>query len=415
MKYHFRQTAVRIHRWLGLIIAGFLLSAGMTGAVLAWSDELEGLINPGLFKVDPVAGSQAMQDPLQLLPLVQARYPATEILRVPLAQSRERALIFGLTLQQKDGEPVYEQVFVDPYRGQILGSRHWGDIRQGVKNLMPFVYRFHYSLALGPLASTVFGIVAVLWTLDCFAGVYLTFPAPQRKAARQDAPSAGSTRKSWLRRWLVSWKIRATGGGYKLMFDLHRATSLWLWAMLWVLAWSSVSFNLPQVYTPVMKALFASQTEPAASHLPARAIAQAKPDWFAARAQGRKLMGLLAQKHGFTILEEDSIRYDPRTAQYSYSVRSSRDVSQRWGSTQVFFDGQSGIYRGMWLPSGVASGDTIQSWLTSLHMAALGGVAFKSFISLVGLATAMLSVTGLVIWWKKRKGRLKSKPGSRKV
>ena len=69
MKYHFRQTAVRIHRWLGLIIAGFLLSAGMTGAVLAWSDELEGLINPGLFKVDPVAGSQAMQDPLQLLPL----------------------------------------------------------------------------------------------------------------------------------------------------------------------------------------------------------------------------------------------------------------------------------------------------------------------------------------------------------
>jgi hypothetical protein len=32
--------------------------------------------------------------------------------------------------------------------------------------------------------------------------------------------------------------------------------------MLLVLAWSSVSFNLPAVYKPVMQALFASQPEP---------------------------------------------------------------------------------------------------------------------------------------------------------
>lgn len=38
-------------------------------------------------------------------------------------------------------------------------------------------------------------------------------------------------------------------GGYKLNFDLHRAGGLWLWAMLFILAWSSVAFNLSEAAT----------------------------------------------------------------------------------------------------------------------------------------------------------------------
>ncbi len=77
-----------------------------------------------------------------------------------------------------------DEVFVNPYSGQILGGRLWGDLSQGLANLMPFVYRLHHSLVLGTIGTWIFGVVALLWTLDCFVGAWLTFPtAPPRRPA----------------------------------------------------------------------------------------------------------------------------------------------------------------------------------------------------------------------------------------
>ncbi len=70
-----------------------------------------------------------------------------------------------------------DQVMINPYTGVVQGERRWGDITQGKKNIMPFIYRLHDSLALGIVGTYTFGIVSLLWTLDCFVGAYLTFPA----------------------------------------------------------------------------------------------------------------------------------------------------------------------------------------------------------------------------------------------
>ena len=405
MKPHFRQSVVLIHRWLGLTMAGFLLLAGCTGAILAWNEQLDHWLNPELFFVTAPAPSAQPLDPLLLRQRVVSAFPDAQANTVPLAQQTGRSVIFWLSgRMQADGtlsEPANNQVFVDPYSGKILGARRWGDISQGKHNLIPFIYRLHYSLALGDWATTVFGMIALLWTVDCFAGAWLTFPAPPRKTA----PAPG---KTWLQRWAVSWKIRRGSGSYKLIFDWHRAASLWLWAMLLVLAWSSVSFNLPAVYKPVMHSLFARQTEPDLQ-APLRTNAHApRLDWNAARTRGRVLMAALAARKGFAILEEDDLSYDPVHQLYSFSSRSSLDVSERWGSTLVYFDDDTGAERGAWLPTGAASGDTIHSWLTSLHMAAVGGLPYQVFIMLLGLAVASLSVSGVAIWWKKRCGRQKS-------
>ncbi|NWK80027.1 PepSY domain-containing protein [Aquitalea sp. LB_tupeE] len=412
MKPHFRQTIVRIHRWLGLTMAAFLLLAGGTGAILAWNDQLDHWLNPELFYSPAPAPSAQPLDPLLLRQRVAQTFPDAQANTVALTQEAGRSAIFWLSGRiQADGtltEPANNQVFVDPYSGRIQGARRWGDISQGKQNLLPFIYRLHYSLALGDWASTVFGIIALLWTVDCFAGAWLTLPAPVRKSASQARNTAKASGKSWRQRWAVSWKIRRGSGSYKLIFDWHRAASLWLWAMLLVLAWSSVSFNLPAVYKPVMQTLFASQPEPALQaamrqdeHLP-------RLDWNAARTRGRALMTALAARKGFAILQEDDLSYDPARGLYSFSSRSSRDVSERWGSTVVYFDGDSGAERGAWLPTGEAGGDTIRSWLTSLHMAAVGGVPYQVFSMLLGCAVASLSISGVAIWWKKRQGRQKS-------
>ena len=243
-----RAVMLPVHRYVGLLLALFLAIAGITGSLLAWNEELEAAISPQLFRVTAPPGSTRMA-PLPLHSQVQARYPGALAARLPLEFSDGRSVLFALRPLPK-GKPLpNDQVFVDPYTGQVLGQRRWGDISQGMKNLMPFIYRLHYSLALDGIGTVLFGIVALLWTLDCFAGAWLTLPG---------RPASGEPARRWPARWWQAWKLRS-GSAYKISFNLHRAGGLWTWAMLFVLAWSSVAFNLPQVYEPAMRAMFAHQ------------------------------------------------------------------------------------------------------------------------------------------------------------
>jgi uncharacterized iron-regulated membrane protein len=294
-----------------------------------------------------------------------------------------------------------DQIYIDPYTGAVLGVRQGGAISQGWLNLMPFIYELHYQLALGTVGTWAFGIVALLWTIDCFVGAYLTFPARQRKSLKEHQPK-GST---WLSRWWKSWKIRWHGGSNKVNFDLHRAGGLWLWAMLFVIAWSSVAFNLRQVYEPVMHTLF--DTQPGAKNIAKLAKPQENPQlsWSQGLEIGRTHMAQLAKQKAFIILRDQQLRYDPQKALFTYRAKTSRDIRDHYGSTSVTFDANYGKLIATYLPTGAASGDTITTCLLTLHMAAIWGLPFKVFMTLMGLTVTMLSITGLIIWLKKRKSR----------
>lgn len=399
-----RSALVLAHRYAGLVLAGFLLFAGVTGSLLAWNEELDAAISPQLFHAGaPVAGART-HDPLALREAVAAHYPQARVNFVPLASEPGHAAFF-LINPQPGFHLEHDQVFVDPYRAAVLGERKWGDIGQGIKNLMPFIYRLHFSLALDDIGTILLGIVALLWTIDCFVGAWLTFPARRK--------SANGPGKPWLARWWPAWKLRRNGGAYKLNMDLHRAGGLWPWAMLFVLAWSSVAFNLTEVYHPVMRTLFAHQ--PAEETLPQRAMPQEQPgmSWERAREVGRALMQAETARRGDEVVQEQLLRYDPRTATFRYMVKSTADIRDRYGNTTVVFDANTGKPYFYWWPTGAAAGDTVRTWLTSLHLAALWGLPYKVFMSVLGLAVAMLSVTGTIIWWRKRRARIAAKASYR--
>lgn len=413
-----RPVLVVIHRWVGLVMAGFLLVAGLTGALLAWHDELEAWVSPQLLLALPPSADAQPLDPLALRERVQAAQPQALVAYAPLSVAPGHALVLRLfalpdPATGRTPELLNDQVFMNPYTGEVLGERKWGDISQGLKNLMPFVYRLHYELALGVVGSYAFGIVALLWTLDCFVGAWLTCPARTRRvpgaAMREGSKPAKAGGRAWLARWWPSWTVRWRAGSYKLNFDLHRAGGLWVWAMLFVLAWSGVAFNLSEVYDPVMNAVFAHQPDDGAvPPLPAPKLAPAI-GWHEARNIGRRLMAEHAREKGFTVLRETALVHDPRTGIYRYQVMSSRDIRAQGGSSRLVFDADSGAFKGLWLPTGAANGDTVRMWLTSLHMALVGGIVaglpMKVFICAVGLMVAMLSVTGVVVWWRKRSKR----------
>ncbi len=57
-------------------------------------------------------------------------------------------------------------------------------------------------------------------------------------------------------------------------------------------------------------------------------------------------------------------------------------------------------------PTGEHSGNTVSNWLRALHRADVFGLPYRIFVCVLGLIITMLSVTGVYIWWKKRKARI---------
>ena len=96
---------------------------------------------------------------------------------------------------------------------------------------------------------------------------------------------------------------------------------------------------------------------------------------------------------------------------YSYSVRSTRDISEGgWGGAGIWLDGDTGELKKVFLPDGEHTGNTVTNWLRALHFANWHGwMAYRILVCILGLVITMLSVTGVYIWLKKRHARRTSK------
>jgi uncharacterized iron-regulated membrane protein len=214
--------------------------------------------------------------------------------------------------------------------------------------------------------------------------------------------------QEFWRRWKPAWRVKWRAGAFRVNFDLHRAGGLWLWAALLIFAWSSVYMNLwDTVYTWTTRAAFdyrAPWTE--LSDLP-KPLEAPRLGWREAQATGERLMAEQAAKHGFTVERPIALAFDSGKGLYTYTVRSSSDIQDQRGRTDLYFDADAGAMRLLLLPTGQYAGNTITSWLYALHMANVFGLPWRIFVCGLGLAIVMLSVTGVYIWWKKRRARLR--------
>jgi len=389
-----RRFFVWLHRWTGLVMAGFLILVGLTGSMLALWSPLERLVCPQLYAT-PRPGVPQL-DLAALAERAGALVPQCQVAGVQFFGTDQ----VWVSFEPHHVDPAidhpcklsFDQLLLDPWTGAELGRRKFGDISQGLINLMPFIYQLHCNLKLSMTGYWILGCVALLWTVDCFVGFYLTLPV--------------ALDRFW-QRWRPSWQIKRRSSFFSFNFLLHRASGLWLWAMLFIFAWSSVNLNLSPVYNWVTGALFdytwgGNQT----TEMPRHAGNQPpKLDWRAAQEAGARLMAEEAAIHGFTVERKESLSYSPAENAYYYDARTSRDLSDL-NATALVLDGDTGAFRSLRLPTGEHSGNTISTWLYALHTADVFGLPYRIFVCALGLAIAMLSVTGVYIWWKKRKGRI---------
>ncbi len=176
--------------------------------------------------------------------------------------------------------------------------------------------------------------------------------------------------------------------------------------MLLMFAWSSVFFDLNSVYMRTTE-LFLDIERPVWTWpaQPSRYDGRKPLEWEEAQAAGMRLMDEQAREYGFAIERPLALYILRDKGLYEYRVRSSRDIGDKYGATAILFDAYTGELRTVSLPTGQRSGNTLTTWLIELHMANVFGLPYRIFVCGLGLVITMLSVTGVYIWWKKRRAR----------
>ncbi len=384
------------HRYVGLALVPFLTLAAITGVLLVWNQSLERFFAPALFVLPASARhSGYFLDPFTLRDKAAAAFPQASIDGVDLTREVDQPIRFYLAGKRGFAPLPFDEIALNPRTGALLGARRNGDITQGWINFMPFVYRMHDSLAMGGVGATLLGIAATVWWIDCFIGAILTFPV---RAAMPRTP------RSWLMKWRDAWSIWRSASARKLAFTVHRAAGLWPWVMLLILATSSIAFNLPAVYRPILKATLGTDDTVdsiSLAQLPERPPALDLHNGYRA---ARVAMAAAALREGFIVQSERLIYYDRSRHAYAYRVKSDRDPGRR-GNTQIYVDADSGATLALDVPIGQSAGATFTHWISILHTAAVFGRPMQFAVCLTGLLVLVLNITGVTIFLRKRRVR----------
>jgi uncharacterized iron-regulated membrane protein len=381
MVRRFRAALVRLHRYLGLTTAAFLFVAGVTGAILPFHDDLDAALNPELFSAN---GSAALS-PSILAAAVERTDPNARVAFVEVNAAPGRSAILFVEPRDADTEIGYNQVFADPTSGAVLGRRQYGACCLQRAAVIPFLYDLHRRLAMpGHWGDWLIGGVALLWSLDCFIALLLTLPAT----------------RPFLARWAPAWRIKATASPTRKIFDLHRAGGLWLWLALLPIALSGVYLNLgTEVFKPLV-GLFSPLT-------PTPYDAPAPP-----RSAGGPRLGfdaILAKASEYAAARQWRLQvrgiYDDREAGF-YVVDFGTGRESGLGPPWIVVDAVSGAVLSEQVPGDGSVGDVIVRTQFPIHSGRILGLPGRILVSVAGLAVALLSVTGVVIWYRKRRSRL---------
>lgn len=379
-----KNTWLVLHRWFGITTAAFLFIAAITGCLLAARDTIDRWSNPDLFNYARPAEDRLA--PLDTVTRFEAANPGLQVTGFPL--SADPAETLHITVIAKPGAPSpgYDEVFLDPTNGEVVGTRS-SDPGLSRRQIIPLILELHYNLLLGDAGRIFMGFIAIGWLVSAIIGFYLTLP---RKGP-------------FFRNWKPAWTYSPKRSGARQMLDLHRASALWLFPFLAVLAFTSVTLNFFDEFwdpfsttvAPLEKSLFhldAPYPEGAVPQLTyADALALAETEAAAAGLEWKPATMLYYQNwdlYGTTFSDTGVINY------------------KYLGPIYYYFDGKTGDYVHEVNPYTDSAGLVMIRMVYPLHSGEIGGPLTVFFVFLLGLATAEQCFTGIWLWLKKRGPRI---------
>lgn len=344
-----------IHSVAGLVSGLFILLMSLSGAALVFHDELDGLQLP---EVKPAADKMTVVD--SFYTTIQKQYPKAQISNCVLPEQYNRpASFFIFDSSYKNGKAVME-VFLHPQTAEILKTR--GGSKDISNNFMSWLAKFHNSFHLGKTGEWLLGFFALIFLLSIITGLILF---------RKNIAAVLLFRRSVYNKANLHQLIAV----YALIFNLMIAvTGFWMQRYVF-----KKEFYASYDYTPVLK------TSPPLPFRFDRAYAGIKkqhPD-FTARVI------YFAQSNA------------GKTAVYGSRSRNAYIHSKKFADV-IFLDSAGNISKTRFINE-IEAADRYDIINSQLHMGKFGGAGIKIIYFVFGLTGALLSITGFLIWWRRRK------------
>jgi len=349
------RTIFTIHSWLGLIAGIFFLVFSLTGSVLVFREEIDAWQFPHLYQVEPQAGQVSFD---ALYRDVLTRYPGYYpygIRHIP--QNAVETVEFGL---QKDNFRERFSVYYNPHTGQWLGEK-----RNGVYD---WLLELHYTFLMGKPGETLAALFAIALLGSVLTGIIVY-------------------RKHVVHVLLFRVKLK-THNWRVLSSDLHRVLGVWTLIFNTVFALSGVVLLR---YALDVKTHFTDQSDSFTQAPPASIFLDS-----AVTAAYRQLPGLsihyvsFPRKKGDKLEVSGDVPGNMLLGEYNNSVR---------------FDPQTGAIESVAKETELTTAQKAEYILYTLHFGQYGGTTIKLLVCVFGLATAVITLTGFLLWYRRRTKR----------
>ena len=358
-KKQLRAMWLQLHKWIGLLLAVLIIPISLTGSALVWHDPLEAQLEPqrhanyGDARLPPSAFAEAAR---------RAIGPDQRIASIRF-EADGRPVVVTATkpmAPNSSGRPERTNVWLNPTNGQLI------DEASASSGLVQVMHVLHGSLMWPGWGRTIVGWVGAFMFISCLTGLWLWWPL---------TGSLGSGFK---------WKRRNT-----LNANLHYFSGFWVLIPLAMLSFTGAWISFPKVF-----GIFESRPAPNPADR-ARAV-RAMPLEAPALTADRALAA--ARRHATGKLLSISWPTDQKA---EWKVSFAREA----GPAEVTVDDSTGNAKPPKPPQPETVARTMRRWHDGTGM----GLVWQVIIFLGGIIPALLSITGIIIWWRARKPRQRAR------
>lgn len=354
-----RNLAFYLHRYLGLIFGLLLILIGITGSLLIFEREIENfIINKQFGNVIPQEQTISLD---RVTEIAGSTYPDWDIEYIKWSENPQKPLTLRMVEQDinpniyMDGE---HQVFIDPYTGEVLGDR----VER--YTYYRFLLNLHYRLFIpGDTGVYITGIAGLLLLIISATGIYLW---------------------SGWRRLIAGFKIKLKASAKRANYDIHKVTGIIAAVFFLIIAFTGFCWSFEGITYPVINAVTFSPEEEEISIQSPLGKDRLQPSTILASAQ-QALPEMIPQFFSYPYeatdpffiygTKEETVAVDPHTAEV-LKIELSQEMSL---------------------------GDRITSSFFPLHNGAFGGIATRILYVFVGLSPIVLFLTGLTMYWLRRR------------
>ncbi len=356
-----RGVLIKVHLWLGLIAAIFLIILGLTGSVMAFENDIDHWLHPELFYVK--TGPQTLPEQ-QLIGAVETRFAPARVAAVQVFRQPNLARV----MQTTDRKSVY----VNPYDASVLGVTEGGFTAD---RILGYIHQIHLRLAPDPRSTP--HLAAIGKPVVSFAGLILCVMVPTGLIL------FWRTRRITIK-WKASW--------FRICFDAHHVIGLYSSLFLLIAAFTGILIGFDSgertIYAVTGSQRPANLPRPQSNPAPGAApITAGRAIEIAHGAiAGASLAGVqvpLNPKAVWTIL----LRVPEETSEAVHSSAAIDQFSGKVLQVRNFLTDSQG-YRAI-------------RFNRSLHTGDIWGLPSHILVSASSLLLVAMVVTGLVIWWKK--------------